>query len=614
MRVLGRFILVVLVAGLGMMSPSVALKKHYGLSRHKDLKYPEGFSHFDYVNPDAPKDGTLRLGVVGTFDSTNPYLTKGTAPVGLSRFSERLVFESLMMRANDEPFSVYGWLAESVEIAPDNSWILFHMNPNAKWEDGTPVTPDDVIFTHQVFKEHAAPNFRRLHGKVEKVERIGKRGVKFTFKTQEDGTYNAEVPYIMAMSTVLPKYHFEGKDFEKTSLDFIPGCGPYKIAEVKPGHRIVFERRKDYWGQNINVKKGMNNFDRVIVDYYRDPNVARMAFLAGEFDYLVESKPNHQDVLRKASSQAKSNFQLLEFEHQRSVPFSTFCMNTRRPLFADKRVRRAMALAFDFPWINETLFHGKEKRNRSFFENTELAHSGRPSAAEYELLKAFKGDVPEEVFYKPYHAPNAVADRQKYRENMREAAKLLKEAGYKIEDGRLLHETTNAPFEFELMLYNKESEKVALAYARSLKKLGIIMNIRTLDSAQYEMRRLKFDFDMIIQAWFAGHSPGNELLFYWGSDMVEQEGSRNYPGVKSKAIDHLCQVIADATDRETLITACHALDRVLMWGEYVVPLYYSNNVFIAHRKTLGHPEIKPKVPVFLATWWEKPTDNKGKQF
>lgn len=585
-----------------------AFKKQHGLARHGDLKYKQDFTHFDFTNPEAPKGGILKLGVVGSFDSTNPFLTKGSAPVGLSVFSEELVFESLMKRAYDEPFSVYAWLAESVEIAPDHSWILFHMNPEAKWENGTPVTPDDVIFTHRVFKDHAAPNFRRLHSKIKSVERVGKHGVKFTFNPQEDGQYNSELPYIIAIARILPKYHFETREFEKTSLDFIPGSGAYKIAEVKPGHRIIYERRDDYWAKDLNVNKGMGNFDRVVIDYYLDLNVARMAFQAGEFDYFVESKPDYQKALLKKSKENGAKIVILTYDHAQPVALSTYAMNTRKPLFQDKRVRQALALAFDFPWINKNLFHGKQKRNRSFFDNTELAHQGQPTPGEFDLLAPHKGNVPEDVFYKPYYPENFEGNLLDRRTHLKKAAKLLTDAGYIIQGHKLVHAKTKQPFEFELMLYSKESERVAMAFARSLKTLGITMHIRTLDAAQYETRRLKFDYDMILQAWFGGRSPGNELLFYWGSDMAEQEGSRNYIGLKSQAIDDICQTIADAKDRQSLITACHAFDRLLMWGEYVIPLYYDNNVFVAHHKDFSHPEIDPTVPILLATWWYDPKE------
>lgn len=594
------------------MNPSSAGLKFHALARHKDIKYPKDFQHFDYVDATAPKGGQLKLGVIGTFDSTNPYLTKGTAPVGLSRFSEELVFESLMMRAPDEPFTVYAWVAESVEIAPDNSWIMFHLNPEAKWEDGSPITPEDVIFTHQVFKEKGAPNFRSLHRKIKKVERRGKRSVRFDFHPQEDGTYNSETPIIVAMMSVLPKAYFKNKDFEKSSLDFIPGSGPYKVSRIKPGHQIVYERRDNYWAKDLNIMRGKHNFDRVVVDYYRDVNVARMAFLAGEFDSLIESKFQEQERFKQAAQKPGSNLEVITYQHGRSVPFSTYCMNTRRPMFQDVRVRQALILAYDFHWVNENLFHGQYTRNRSFFENTELAHQGIPSAKERELLAPYKGDVPEEVFFKPFYPPgfnDTSSDNKAHRKRLKQAAALLKEAGYIVEKGQLVHGDTKAPFEFELMLYNKEDEKSALAYARDLKKLGITMKIRTLDPPQYEQRRLKFDYDMILQAWFAGNSPGVELSFYWSTKSATLEGSRNYPGVMSKAVDDLCDFIADSKTRSDLVEGCHALDRVLMWGQYVIPLYYNNRVFIVHKDHLGHPDLNPLMPNLMALWWSKPADN-----
>ncbi len=582
--------------------PAHGAKQTHAISMHHDVKYPKDFKHFEGVNPKAPKGGTLKLGVVGTFDSTNPFITKGTAPVGLSLYSERMVFEGLLMRSPDEPFTLYGWLADSLEVAPDRSWIIFYINPKAKWADGRPVTPEDVLFSHKTLREKGAPNMRMMYSKVKSVELVGNRGVKFTFKTQGEGAYNPEMPLLIGLMSVIPKHFFEGKDFEKTSLEFVRGSGPYKIIDIKPGHRIIYERRGDYWGNDLNVMVGKNNFDRVAVEYYREVNVARLAFESGEYDYRAEIDVSKQQDIRKHS--ASSNYPVVEYEHANPVALSTYCMNSRRDLFKDRRVRLALSYAFDFHWLNKNLFHGVFKRNRSFFENTELSHQGLPLPAELKLLEKFKGDIPAEVFEKPYYPAN-YSENSNYREGLKEAQILLKEAGWEIQGGTLRHAKTGKPFKFELMLYNKADEKVALAFARSLKRLGIQMTIRTLDAAQYEMRRLKFDYDMILNAWFAGRSPGAELNFYWGSKMANQEGSRNYPGVQNKAIDFLCHYIASAKTREELVTGSHALDRVLMWGHYVIPLYYNNRVFVAHASKLAHPEVDPNKPLLLATWWTK---------
>ena len=600
-----RAFFIFLILSVAFFQPVNAKKKMHAISMHNDVKYPEGFKHFDGVNPKAPKGGILKIGVVGTFDSTNPYITKGTAPLGLSRFSEQLVFESLMARSPDEPFTLYGWVAESIEIAPDRSWIIFYLNSKAKWEDGTPITPQDVIFTHETLKEKGVPNMRIMYSKVDMVEQIGSHSVKFTFKPQSDNAYNPELPLLIALMPVLPRHFLKDKDFEKTSLNFVMGSGPYKITKIKPGHRIDYERRDDYWGKDLPVNVGKNNFNHVEVEYYRDPNVARIAFENGEYDYLMELIPGRQIYFKKLAQTAKHSIKTIEYEHGFSIPLTTYCMNGRRDIFKDRRVREALSYAFDFHWLNKNLFHGTYKRHRSFFENTKLAHKGPLSDKEYKLLKQFKCEIPEEVFEKPYYPAN-YKKGSNFREGLKIAKDLLKDAGWKIQKGTLKNVKTGKDFSFELILYNKEDEKVALSFLRTLKKLGIKMSIRTLDPAQYEMRRLKFDYDMILNAWFAGNSPGAELYFYWGSAMADQQGSRNYPAVKNRAVDFLCKYIASAKTRADLVTGCHALDRVLMWGHYVIPLYYNNHVFIAHRDTIEHPEMDPKLPVLLTKWWAKP--------
>jgi len=609
MRVLLYSFIVLMTALLPVqaINQTKSTQKTHAISMHQDVKYPKDFKHFGGVNPKAPKGGTLKLGVVGTFDSTNPFITKGTAPVGLSLYSERVIFEGLLMRSPDEPFTLYGWLAESLEVAPDRSWIIFYVNPKARWADGKPVTPQDVVFSHETLRDKGAPNMRMMYSKVKSVELVGKQGVKFTFKTQEDGTYNPEMPLLIGLMSVIPKHFFEGKDFEKTSLEFVIGSGPYKIVDLKPGHRIVYERRDDYWGAELPVMVGKNNFDRVAVEYYREVNVARLAFESGEYDYRAELDISKQQDIRKKSASSKRS--IVEYEHKNPVALTTYCMNSRREIFKDRRVRLALSYAFDFHWLNKNLFYGAFKRNRSFFENTDLSHQGLPTQAELKLLEPFRDQIPAEVFKKPYYPAN-YHETSDYRGGLKTAQALLKEAGWEIQEGVLRHSKTGQPFAFELMLYNKNDEKIALAFARSLKRLGIQMTIRTLDAAQYEMRRLKFDYDMILNAWFAGRSPGAELTFYWGSKMADQEGSRNYPGIKSEAIGFLCKYIAAAKTREELVTGSHALDRLLMWGHYVIPLSYNNRVFVAHASKLAYPEIDPNRSLSLATWWMKVPETK----
>lgn len=581
--------------------------KQHAIAMHGDIKYPATYTHFAGTTPNAPKGGTLRIGVVGKFDCTNPFITKGTAPVGLSRFSERLVFQSLMVRSPDEPFTLYACIAESIEVAPDRSWITFHVNPLAKWADGTAITADDVIFSHATLRDKGAPNMRLMYSKVKTVEKLGPLSVKFTFNTQENGTYNPELPLLMGLMSVLPKAYFDGKDFEKTTLDFVMGSGPYKIASIKPGHQIVYERRPDYWAKDLPFSVGKYNFDRIQADYYLEPNVARMAFESGAFDYLAEAKPEKQKHLMMLAKNPKSDLRIINFDHKRSSALNAYVMNGRRDLFKDRRVREALSYAFDFHWINKNLFQGNFKRNRSFFENTDLSPQGLPTPAEFKLLEPFKTEIPAEVFTTPYFPAN-YAPTDNFRDGLKKAKDLLKEAGWEIQNGILINKTSGQKFQFELMLYNKEDEKVALAFARILKTLGIIMSIRTLDPAQYELRRIAYDYDMILNSWDAGMSPGAELYFYWGSDMADQEGSRNYPYIKNKAIDYLCKYIADAKTRDDLKTGCHALDRVLMWGHYVIPLYYGSTVFIIHRSSIEHPPVDPALPISLENWWAAPAN------
>lgn len=598
-----RIFLIVCLIFLG-VNPLLA-DKQYGIAMHNDLKYPKGFNNFDYVNPNAPKGGTLKLGVVGTFDSTNPYLTKGTPPVGLSVLTERMVFESLMQRSIDEPFSLYSGIAESVEVAPDRSWITFYLDPRAKWADGKPITVKDVLFSYHTLREKGAPNMRLYYSRVAQVEQVGPNAVKFSLKPKEDGSgIDPELPLLIALMNVLPEHFFAGRDFEKVSLEPIMGSGPYKIIEIKPAHRIVYERRPDYWAKDLPTTRGKYNFDRVEVNYYRESNIARVAFAAGEFDIKGELNPAewYKSYDFKAVRDGKIN--KVELQHVQPMGMQGYCFNTRREIFKDPRVRRALAYAFDFKWINDKFFHGAYRRHKSYFDNSELASSGLPTKDELSLLEPFKDQMPPEVFTQEYTVPEATSPSS-MRDNLKEAKELLEQAGWHIKNGKLINDKTGRPFEFELLLYNKENEKVAIAFARQLKHLGIEMKIRTVDPAQFENRRLTYDYDMIVHTWGVSRSPGNEQLYYWGSKFVDQPGSRNYAGINSKVVDALCNKVATAKTRPELITALHALDRVLLWGHYVIPLYYNNINFVAYWDKFGHPSFSPEVAPHYMTWWSK---------
>jgi ABC-type oligopeptide transport system, periplasmic component len=581
----------------------------HAIAMHGDIKYPPDFKHFNGINPNSPKGGTLKLGAVGTFDSTNPFLVKGTPPVGLSLFSETFVFEGLMMRSPDEPFTLYPWLAESVETPPDHSAITFHLNPKATWADGRPVTADDVIFSHATLKEKGRPHMHLYYSQVAEVKKIDTHTVQFTFKKTDEGIFNPEMPMLIALMRIIPRHFFAGRDFEKVSLEPMLGSGPYKISQIKPGHRIVYERRPDYWGADLPGNVGLYNFDRIEIEYYREPNVARVAFAAGEYDYRAEFNPAEWLKSYDFKAVKEGKVKKITLTHKHPVGIHAYAMNTRRALFKDPKVRQALAYAFDFHWINKNLYHGTFKRIRSFFENTELAHQGAPTTAELALLAPFKEGLPKEVFEQPYYPANYPATVS-IRDSLQRARDLLAGAGWHIEKGKLIHHQTKQPFVFELLLYNKEDEKVALEFARTLRKLGIDMRIRTLDPAQFEMRRLKFDFDMILHTWGMSLSPGNQQKFFFHSSFADQEGSRNYPGIKHPAVDFLTEKIATAQSRAELKTAVHALDRVLLWGHYVIPLGYKNTNFLAHWDRIAHPELSPEIPIRLTSWWCNDLKNK----
>ena len=570
----------------------------HGISMHGDLKYPKDFKHFDYVNPDAPKGGGIKFPVVGTYNTLNPFVIKGTPPAGLSLYSERLVYEHLMSRAADEPFSLYGMIAETAEMAPDRSSIIFNLNPQAKWADGQPITAEDVIFSHKTLKEKGPPNLQLYYSKVERVEKLSERAVKFVFKPQSEGGYDPEAPMLLALMTVLPKHALEGRDFEKLTMEPILGSGPYTIAEVKPGHSIRYKRRPDYWGANLPVNRGRFNFDEIHFEYYRNGKVEFEAFKVGQVDVRSEQEPKEYDFAAAKDGRVIK----VEYEHARPVGMKGFVFNTRRDFFADPRVRQALTYAFDFEWLNRTLFKNSYKRTESYFVNTTLACHGLPQGEELALLALYKNELPPELFQTEFHLPVGGSQNQ-MRDNLKKATELLKEAGWVIKKGVLTHQKTGKPFKFEILLYRADDEKIALSFLRNLKHLGISATIRTLDSAQFENRIRDYDYDMTIWLWGHTMSPGTEQQYYWGSKGADEHGSRNAPGIKSVAIDALCEKLVAARDRAGLTTAIHALDRALLWGYYTIPLYHTNKIYLAYWNKFGHPDINPDVGLYFSNWW-----------
>lgn len=575
----------------------------HGIAMLGPLKYEKDFTHFEGLNPDAPQGGTLKLAVVGTFDSNNPFINKGIPPAGISLYSDKLIFEPLMKRAPDEAMSFYGLIAESVDVAPDRSWVLFKLRPNARWSDGKAITADDVLFSHQIVRDKGRFNLRSLYARVEKAEKIDPLTVKFTFTREADGSFDPELPCVMAMMNILPKHIIETQDFEKNIFDTLIGSGPYRVKEMHYGKYIIFEKRKDYWGKDLPVNKGLYNVDTIRYDYYLDSKVAFEAFKSGLYDVRIEPDIAlwHKGYNFQAVHQKKIVRE--EIPHTMPVGMKAYVMNTRKPYLSDPRVRQALILAFDFEWINKNLLFNAYTRTKSFFDNTELASRDLPSGIEYDILKKFEKQLDPKIFNEPYVVP--VSDGHgTNRENLKKAKTLLQEAGWIIKNNTLIHKDTKKPYEIELLLYSKDDQKVALSYARSLKKLGIKLNVRIVDTAQFENRRMKFDYDLFLQTWAHSLSPGNEQKLYWASYNAEEEGSRNYAGAKDPVIDALAAMITTAKSREEMVSIVRALDRVLLFHDFVVPLAHQNKYYVSYWNRVAHPKSGQSGQMMtMSAWW-----------
>ena len=567
----------------------------HGVAMHGDLKYGPDFEHFDYVNPNAPKGGTVTFSAVGSFDSFNPYIIKGEPAVGIA-----LLYESLTTQSQDEPFSEYGLLAESVEMPEDRSWVAFTLRPEARWHDGKPVTVEDVIWSLETLREKGAPFYRYYYKNVKSVEAAGERRVKFTF----DQTINRELPLIIGQLPILPKHYFEGREFDRTTLEPPLGSGPYRIKSFEPGRTVVYERVADYWGANLPVNRGSYNFDEVRYEYYRDANVAMEAFKAGAYDIRQENASKFWATAYTGPMFDAGWIVKEEIPNELGTGMQGFAFNLRRPLFQDPRVRQALAYAFDFEWTNRTIMYGQYARTESYFSNTELGAEGLPSAAELALLEPFRDQLPEEVFTQVYHAP-ATEGEGGIRQNLRTALRLLGEAGWQVEGSKLVN-AQGQPFRFEILLNGPSFERHTLPFVKNLERLGIEATVRTVDPAQYQNRMNEFDFDMTVEAFGQSLSPGNEQRDFWGSEAADIPGSRNTIGIKNPAIDHLIDKIIQAPTREDLVTATRALDRVLLWGHYVIPHWHTRTFRVAYWDKFDRPDINPPYGLPLFSWWVDP--------
>ncbi|MCK5777277.1 MAG: ABC transporter substrate-binding protein [Rhodospirillales bacterium] len=571
-------------------------KPQHGIAMHGDLKYGPDFKHFDYVNPNAPKGGQIRLGALGGFDSLNPFIVKGN-PAGGASF----VYDTLLTSSADEAFSEYGLLAKTVRTPEDRSWVEFTLRDEARWHDGKPITADDVIFSFNTLVEKGAPFFRFYYGSVERAVKIGPRTVRFDFKPGE----NRELPLILGQLSVLPKHYWETREFDATTLEPPLGSGPYRVKNVDANRSIVLERVKDYWGKNLPVNIGINNFDVIEFEYYRDSQVAIEAFTGGRFDFRRENSSKAWATAYDVPAVKKGLIKLEEFDHDRPAGMQGFAYNMRRDIFKDPKVREALAYAFDFEWSNKNLFYGQYKRTRSYFENSELAATGLPSEAELKLLEPYRGEIPDEVFTKEYNPPKSDGSGN-IRSNLRIGSKMLRDAGWVIKDGVRVNEKTGKKLEFEVLLVSPLFERIVLPFAKNLEKLGVTARVRTVETAQYQRRTDTFDYDMIVGSWGQSLSPGNEQRDFWSSDAADREGSRNATGIKSEVVDALIEKVISAPDREALITACRALDRVLQWHHLVIPHFHAGYDRIAYWDKFGQPKVTPTRGTQFLTWWVVP--------
>lgn len=579
---------------------------------HGVPKYAPGFTHFDYVNPDAPKGGTLRLGVVGSFDSLNPFIVRGQAPRGPDFELLGAVYERLMMRSWDEPFSLYGLIVESLEVPEDRSSVTFNLRPEARWQDGLPITADDVLFSFKTLRDQGRPNHRTYYKKVERAERLDERKVRFIFKRNPDGGFDREMPLIMGFMPILPEHDWLDRPFNQTTLRIPVGSGPYRITALEPGRSLTLTRDPHYWGRDLAAQKGLYNFDTVRFDYYRDDGIALQAFKAGQFDLRRETDPNKWAIAYDSPALREGRIELARFAHQRPEPAQGFVFNTRRPLFQDRALREALGLAFDGAWINRSLFHGLYRRTESFFPNAELAATGVPEGAELAVLEPYRAQLPAEVF------ATALPENTEgmFRDHLLKAASLLKQAGYVLKEGllygghppSLMDRPSSNSIAFEILLSDPSEEKIALEWARALRRLGIVARVRTVDSAQYQGRLTSFDYDVTVARWINTLSPGNEQMTYWSTAAASQPGSRNYAGVRDPVIDALAASIPNAASRESLVATARALDRVLRHGHYLVPFYHLGADPIAFWPArLEHLPMPPLYGPVLESWW----DHKG---
>ena len=574
-------------------APSSAQQAMPSIALHGSPKYPADFKNFDYINPDAPKGGDIHLSAIGTYDTLNPFTLKGVSAAGLE-----MTFETLMVGSMDEPFSQYGWVAESVRVAPDKASVSYTLRKEARFHDGTPMMPEDVIFSFEILRDKGHPSYSSYYKNVAKVEKTGPREVTFTFRD----TTIPELPLIIGQLPVLSKHFWAGKDFAATTLTAVLGSGPYKIADVQQGRSITYTRVKDWWAKDLPINKGRYNFDSVYFDYYRDGTVALEAFFAGRYDFRLENVAKNWALAYNTPAVKQGLIKQQEIPNELPSGMQAFVMNTRHAIFQDRRVRQALGYAFDYEWSNKNFAYNSYKRSASYFENSELAAKGEPSADELKLLEPWRGKIPDEVFTQEFKPP--VTDGSgDVRENLHKAADLLREAGWILKDGKLVN-AKGEPFTFEIIEAEPMFERWTQPFIRNLERLGITATFRIVDTSQLQNRLDNFDFDMTTHVFGQSLSPGNEQFDYWASRNADIKGSRNLIGVRDPAVDDIIDKLVHAQTREDLVTACRALDRLLQWQYYVVPQWHLGSYRIAYWDIFAQPKIAPKYGLAVTdAWW-----------
>ncbi|KIV67917.1 Oligopeptide ABC transporter, periplasmic oligopeptide-binding protein OppA [Pseudomonas sp. FeS53a] len=606
-----RHLILLLIGLFASAAASATISESHGYAQFGGLKYPANFSHFDWVNPDAPKGGTLRLMAFGTFDTLNPYTFKGTSPVatpnflqyGISELNEPLmVGTGIYDPSGDEPASSYGLIASSVEYSEDRSWVVFNLRPEARFHDGKPITAYDVAFSYRTLVGSGHPQYRTSLQEVERVDILNRHRIRFVLKRAG----NPLLILRLGELPVLPQHYWKDRDFKATTFEPPLGSGPYRITQVRPGRGLVFERVKDWWGKDLPVNRGKYNFDRVEVEFYRDANVAFEAFKAGEFDFYIEHQAKNWANSYRFPAVARGDVIRAEIPHQIPTQTQALFMNTRHKVFQDRRVREAMGLMFDFEWTNRALFNNAYLRAASYYPNSEFTATGKPEGQEWLLLSPYRGQLPAQLFTEPFKVPTTDG-RGIPRETLRRALGLLGDAGWKLSGQRLLN-TRGEPLRFEILLVNPNLERILQPYAENLAGIGIDVTLRTVDRAQYKQRLDHFDYDMILMTLPQSLSPGLEQSLYFHSGQVGVKGSKNYAGVADPVVDALLERLLGARTRDEQVAAGRALDRTLLWQHYSIPNWYLNYHRLAYRNRFAFVTTPPYT-LGLRAWWQKPTEN-----